>query len=60
MFQIPTTITCQRCKMEAALTAWQPPRGYDQHLREYKCPGCGRVLYVTFKAYRVKGALFVS
>ena len=38
--------TCPDCLVDAHLTGWKPPAGYDPKIRQYSCPYCGNEFYV--------------
>jgi len=40
------TITCPSCQEIAKKTDWLPPRGYDPHMRMFKCSKCQLEIYV--------------
>jgi transposase-like protein len=40
---------CPRCKEEAFVDTWDPPEGYDPHMRRFICSGCGQEFYVVVK-----------
>lgn len=39
---------CPRCKADATITSWLPPKGFDSRLREFQCPN-----HFEFKFYVV-------
>lgn len=42
------TIACPHCPHLASMTTWRPQAGYDRGIRQYRCPYCGRELYLIF------------